>query len=145
VNGTYFSLEKNEVITVGMNPKNTPESESISVHRIPHGLTTLSMLERTRKAIGNDNLFIFSAQHRNCQDFVAHMLKANGMGSADVLKFVKQDADSLFKDTGFLRKIANISTDLASRIDVLKEGGGVSDPGYLWQSEKRLNGGRVRK
>lgn len=122
--GTFFSLEKNEVITLTRNPKNTSDSESINVPQIPPHLTTIKMIETARSKVGTDNLFVYSAQHRNCQHFISDLLKANGMNNNEVIEFVKQDVEKLFKDTGFLRKISNITTDIASRIDVLKEGGG---------------------
>jgi len=141
-NGTFFGLEKNEVVTLTRNPKNTSDSESISIKRIPHGITTLSMLEKTKAAIGEDSLFSYSAKEHNCQHFVGSILRANGMGSPEVMRFIQQDMEALFKDTGFLRRIANITTDFAARLDVLRQGGAVDhDPGYLLRRERMLNGG----
>ena len=145
VNGTYFGLEKNEVVVVTKNPKNTSDSESINIKRIPNGLTTISMFEKAKAAIGEDSLFSYSAKEHNCQHFVSSILRANGMGSPDVMRFIQQDMEALFKDTGFLRKIANTTTDFASRLDVLRQGGAVDhDPGYLLRREKLLNGGGMR-
>jgi hypothetical protein len=123
-NGTYFSLEKNEVVRIKSNPKNDPSSESLNVPNIPAHLTTSKMIENAQQKVGADNLFIYSAQHRNCQHFITDLLKASGMNNPVVINFVKQDIEGLFKDTGFLRKISNIVTDLAGRFDVIKEGSG---------------------
>ena len=126
-NGTYFSLEKNEVVKIQSNPKNDPSSESLNVPNIPAHLTTSKMIENAQQKVGADNLFIYSAQHRNCQHFITDLLKASGINNPSIIDFVKQDIQGLFENTGWLRKIANITTDLAGRFDVIKEGEGFSD------------------
>jgi len=123
-NGTYFSLEKNEVVKIQSNPKNDPSSESLNVPNIPPHLTISKMIENAQQKVGADNLFIYSAQHRNCQHFITDLLKASGINNPSIIDFVKQDIQGLFENTGWLRKIANITTDLAGRFDVIKEGSG---------------------
>ena len=82
------------------------------------------MIQNAQEKVGADNLFIYSAQHRNCQHFITDLLKASGINNPSVIDFVKQDIQGLFENTGWLRKIANITTDLAGRFDVIKEGSG---------------------
>ena len=125
--GTYFSIEKNEVVKIQSNPKNDPSSESLNVPNIPAHLTTSKMIENAQQKVGADNLFIYSAQHRNCQHFITDLLKGSGINNRSIIDFVKQDIQGLFENTGWLRKIANITTDLAGRFNVIQEGEGFSD------------------
>ena len=45
------------------------------------------------------------------------------MNDPNYVKFVKQDTESLFENTGVLNNVANTVTGLAGRFDVLRRGG----------------------
>jgi hypothetical protein len=62
----------------------------------------------------------YSANNNNCQDFIVSIMRANKIGSADDIKFVKQDTKFLFKNLPYLRKFSNTLTTIGGRVDVLK-------------------------
>ena len=112
-------IEKNEVINIGMFRRNN-EDDFLEIHNnIPH-ITINYLLRRTQQRMGK-NYFEYSANHNNCQDFILNILQANNIHEG--YDFIKQDTQSIFKEHRELRQTANTLTDIAGRLDVLKQGG----------------------
>jgi hypothetical protein len=96
-NGTYFSLEKQDIIKIEYNPPYEPQVENLLIPTIPKNLTTRKMIEKTKELIGN-KIFFYSAKYYNCQDFIVDLLKINEMMSDDIFSFIKQDSKKLLED-----------------------------------------------
>ena len=69
-------------------------------------------------------MFFYSANDNNCQDFVIGILNGNNIGDDENRSFTKQDTESLFGDSNFLRKFSNTVSDLGATVDVIKNGAG---------------------
>jgi len=107
--------EKNEVINVSKKiPKGREgqEEKRISVSGNP---TINEILQRTQESM-QDRYFKYSAYDNNCQNFILNVLKSNNLGTQSDYEWVKQDTEELFKNSPYLRKLANTVTDVAARI-----------------------------
>jgi hypothetical protein len=122
-----YSLEKNEVITMTKNPKLQDLSETMKVP-IMFPLTTDTLLKNTKERMG-DNFFIYDTKNTNCQDFIANILKANKLDNNENIKFIVQDTKTIFKNLSKFHKLSRYLTDLASRLDVIRQGGSVHHNG----------------
>jgi hypothetical protein len=119
--GKKYSLEKNEVINMTLNPVLKEGSEYMTI-QIPKGLTLNMLLENGSKYMG-DKWLRYSAYNNNCQDFIIAVLRSSNLGNDTVYNFVKQDTKSLFDPS--LRKIANTITDLGAKVNEITTGAGI--------------------
>jgi hypothetical protein len=144
INGKY-NLEKNEVIKFGTkNPiKNNSQTEDINVNK---DIDFNTLLEKTRKYMGDNKFTSYNAETNNCQDFILSILNANGLGTKQDKEFVKQDTKEVFNEfPTFSKIIGNIATTAGAIVDKLIEGEGrprrlyVTDDGryFYLQNKKR--------
>ena len=112
------SLEKNEVITISPYQMNY-QAENMYLH-FPPGITINILLQNTRSEMGNSFL-TYSARDNNCQNFVLSLLHANGLSNERNILFTKQSTTGLFSTE--MRKFTNTITDIAGKIDIIREGG----------------------
>ena len=112
------SIEKNEVITISPYQMNY-QAENMYVH-FPPGITINILLQNTRNKMGNSFL-TYSARDNNCQNFVLSLLQANGLSNERNILFTKQSTTGLFSTE--MRKFTNTITDIAGKIDIIREGG----------------------
>jgi hypothetical protein len=123
--GKRISVEKNAVINLEVSPPTRPNEEVENItSNIPSGLTINSLMNNTRKRMGESNYFNYNSKSNNCQDFILNILKSNNIGDESDVVFVKQDTDFLFKNLPVLQKIANATTNLGATVDVLTQGAG---------------------
>ena len=115
-----FVLEKNSGIEIS-NYKASQKAQNLHVS-IPTGLTLNILLERTKQLMGN-NFLSYSSKDNNCGDFVIAVLKSNRLANSSNLLFVEQIIDHLFTDN--FRKVSNTITGIASKIDIIRQGGKV--------------------
>ena len=113
-----ISLEKNEVITISPYQMNY-KAENMYVH-FPPGITINIILQNTRNKMGNSFL-TYSARDNNCQNFVLSLLEANGLSNSQNVLFTKQSTSALFSTE--MRKLTNTITDIAQKVDIIREGG----------------------
>ena len=113
-----ISLEKNEVITISPYHMNY-KAENMYVH-FPPGITINIILQNTRNKMGNSFL-TYSARDNNCQNFVLSLLESNGLSNSQNVLFTKQSTSALFSTE--LRKLTNTITDIAQKVDIIREGG----------------------
>jgi hypothetical protein len=124
-NGKSVSLEKEAVITMTTKTGSRgKKEESNPVTPIPNNMTLTSMLDKTRELMGTKKFFGYSASSNNCQHFLVAIFKANDIGDAQDISFIKQDTAQLFKDLPSLRKLSNTLTTVGARADVLIKGKG---------------------
>ncbi len=116
-----YSLEKNEVINMNLNPVLKEGSEYMTV-QIPNDLTLNKLLENGSNYMG-DKWLRYSAYNNNCQDFIMAVLRASDLGNDTVYNFVKQETKGLFDPT--LRKISNTITDLGAKVNEITTGAGI--------------------
>lgn len=116
-----YSIEKNEVITMVKDPKLPPKSETMNIP-IMFPITTATLLNNTHKYMGT-NFFIYDPYSANCQDFIRSILIANHLDTDANIKFVLQNTDTIFKGLSRFAKIGRKLTDIAGRINVIRQGG----------------------
>lgn len=123
--GTNVSLEKNSIITMRVNPDRSGESVEASP---PEGLTLNALMDAAAKKMGK-KFIPYAANSNNCQNFILNVLRANGMDTPELDKFVKQDTNELFEGGIVdLRKFSNAITDLGAKIATVQEGGAIKKP-----------------
>ena len=118
-------LEKNEVITMTLNPK-IDEHEETQDAPTPSNTTFKELLDKAQAEMG-DRYFTYSAKDNNCGNYIEGVLKANGVNNDKTHEFIGQDAKKILAGFPALRKVMNTLTDIAGRANVLLEGGGVED------------------
>jgi hypothetical protein len=115
---TRFSLEKNAVITIS-NYQMEKNAENMNVN-IPSGLSMNILLGNTRQLMGGKFL-TYSAYNNNCGHFVLAILRSNNLLTSQNISFTEQTTKHLF--TPELRKTTNTITDVAGKIDIIRQGG----------------------
>ena len=78
-------------------------------------------MEKGYKAAG-DSFFLYDAIENNCQKFVYVLLKANGLLTQDVSKYIYQPAKTLLEKSEWVKEVAKYITDASARIDSLING-----------------------
>jgi hypothetical protein len=115
-------IEKNEVISMEVNPLNRENTEAKEV-ALYKQLIFKDMMTRTQERMG-DRFFIYSARNENCQDFIWNILVANNLDTNELYEFIKQDAIKIYGDMIRFRKFSNTLTDIAGRLNVVTQGYG---------------------
>ena len=95
------------------------KAENMYVH-FPPGISINIILQNTRNKMGNSFL-TYSARDNNCQNFVLSLLESNGLSNSQNVLFTKQSTSALFSTE--LRKLTNTITDIAQKVDIIREGG----------------------
>lgn len=98
------------------------------------------LVRKTAELMGNDKFISYNARFNNCQDFVMAVLQSNNLLTSDIKQFVKQNVAELFDKLNpsvrkLLVSIMDLSTNLAGRVDVLKQGGALD---LVNEKEKEL-------
>ena len=121
--GTTIMMEKNEVISMEVNPPVRANTDTKTV-ALPRQIRLNQILQLTKNRMG-DRYFLYSARDNNCGDWVLNILQANRVDTPELTAFVKQDARQIFADNIRFRKLTNTVTDFAGRVDVLRHGAGL--------------------
>jgi hypothetical protein len=127
--GTTITIEKNEVISMEVNPPPRDKTEYREVNLQEQFFNINDLMSRTKDRMGQ-NFFIYSARNCNCQDFILNILQANGLNTPELETFIKQDAIRIFGDMVQFRKFSNTITDFAGRLNVVTEGAGLVPNSY---------------
>jgi hypothetical protein len=117
---TSLSVEKNERITISKYQMNR-NAENMNVN-IPNGLSLNVLLDRTKQLMGS-RFLTYSARDNNCQSLILAMLQSNNLSTPQNVLFTKQSTQELF--TPQLRKITNTITDIAGKVNILRQGGDI--------------------
>ena len=120
--GQQLILEKNQQINMDLFRGYNKDTETKEINENFVNLTIDMMLNRTKQAMGN-NFFTYRAGDNNCQTFIYTLLKSNNLLNQDNESFILQrKTNEIFKNDT-LRKFTNTLTDIAGRLDVVKQGG----------------------
>jgi len=101
--------------------KRDAEYCTVSKQFVKGDKTVLSMLNNTRKLMGDSAYFKYSAADSNCQDFMLAFAQANGILHDEYSAFIKQDTDVIFDGKDGVRKFANTLTDADARAEELMD------------------------
>ncbi len=116
---TSFSVEKNERITISKYQMNK-NAENMNVN-IPRGLSLNVLLANTRQLMGGK--FLTYSVSNNCQSLILGILQSNNLSTPQNVLSTKQSTQELF--TPQLRKITNTITDIAGKVNILRQGGDI--------------------
>ena len=123
--GHVLILEKNEQINMDIFRGFKKGTETHDIQTPINNLTIDIMLAKTKEVMGN-NFFKYQAGNNNCQTFIYNLVKCNGLLFPDVEQFIVQKTKEIFEQKPTLRKFTNTLTDIAGRLDVIKQGGSES-------------------
>ncbi len=122
-NGPNLIVEKNEVINI--EPFHMgKDSENLPITEVPN-TTLMQFLDNCKAKMGR-KYFRYQANSNNCQHFQLNLLQSNNLLTENYRKFIKQDTASIFENNPALRKLVNTATDTLGRLDVIKQGAGLS-------------------
>lgn len=139
---TFFKIEKNESLKLSTTKSHSKYSEFVEVP-ITSSILVIDFLENGRKRTGDENFFVYSAQHKNCQEFVNNLLIANFLDTPALKNWITQDTSVIFENLGYLRKFSNIITDTYRHAKGIITGEGHLK-GMGTSSSKLKNPNRVR-
>lgn len=125
INGKYL-LDKQDVIHFERSSLPTGKDvQSMDVSLDGKEITINELLEKTRKRMGDADFTNYSSKKNNCQDFILNILAANGLGTPESTKFIKQDLEKVFNNLpSYAEKIADLVTEAGRVIERVQEGEG---------------------
>lgn len=125
-NGKTIHLEKNHLPEISHNT--SPGRDSMDAGS-PAGITWNMMLAGAEKAAGGpEKLWVYDSITQNCQYFVRAVLKACGLLTPALEKFVMQNAAAVIEGLPWFEKVARKLTDTANVLDVARNGAGKKKP-----------------
>lgn len=131
--GTKVLVDKGQNFQLDLNPRDKPETQTLDI-KINSRKSLLEMLKNTHEEMGK-NFFSYQTFHNNCQDFALRFLSTNGLQTTESTNFIKQDVSESVQGLDDFRKFVNTMTDVASRFDILKQGGALSQKNGLTNTQ----------
>ena len=126
INGRY-TTEKNEVIKLYQGTPVKKNSETFDLP-VSKNITIGELFENGRQKMGDDNFTNYDARSNNCQDFLLGLLDGSGLTTDDARKFIKQDAEVVFKKMPTVsEKIGRFLTDVGAVGERIMEGEGFKE------------------
>lgn len=110
--GNIYTIEKNEGLNFARGDPRVSSSEVLPIPGFP-AVSISELYDRTRARQGN-KFFQYNASSNNCQQFVQDVVLACGISVPNIIAFIRQDTESLFRGNPMFRKLANTVTDLAA-------------------------------
>lgn len=120
-----YNLEKNEVISLSISSPIKSNSETKTINIIPNNLTFQTLIDRTRKFMGDSKFSSYNFETNNCQDFLISVLNSNRIGNQSDRAFIKQDTDKVVQSIPTIAKLlANLATTGRAVLNRIQEGEG---------------------
>jgi hypothetical protein len=92
------------------------------------GTTINEFIDKGHQLMGDPDFTDYDVVTNNCQRFVTSCLKANGLLTHDLSKFINQDVQSIYDQLPWYSKaVTDFATDLEARLDRLIEGEGLDN------------------
>jgi hypothetical protein len=131
-------IEKNEVINVNTEYKNTNSTETMDVSLNGKNFNVNEMLEKTRQRVGDKLFFDYDAFTNNCQVFVKECLISENLYGQREENFLFQDVSELAqKMPQFSKKIMNAITKTGAIANKLLGKGEEMDLGDEFKIDKK--------
>lgn len=104
-----------------------PRGEQMSVS-VPSNMTIQELFDKTKKRMGENNFYDYTAIFLNCQHYIDNILSAIGVNTPELKKFVNQDAEKIIEKLGgkYLSSFLNLFQKAQEVVDIVQEGGGES-------------------
>lgn len=122
--GKKYIIEKNEVISVEELKQKYKNPQYLDVP-ITNNIRVNNFLKKPLAKKGKD-LLKYNVTDNNCQDFVQTVLNESKVNDKKIDEFVKQPTKGIFEEKEFKVPIivSNVITDIAEKINIIKEGAG---------------------
>ena len=125
INQKYL-FDKQEVVHFEKTNPIKSNSETIDIH-INKDITIQTLIEETKKYMGDVAFNGYDAFENNCQDFIIGILKANDLDYGRYIDFVKQDANSILqKLPKYTKKVSKFLTDVGAVAEKILHGASTS-------------------
>jgi len=113
--GTRLIYEKNERPRLE-SYDGRPGAKAEIVNASGGGIVLNDMINRAMKAMGDQRYISYDPIRNNCQDFLMGTFQANGLLTAELATFIKQDVSKLVEETpSFSQSLAKGLTDIAGK------------------------------
>ena len=114
-------IEKNETVTIEEVKHSSSLKSNTEYHNVPlngKNITIKELVDNGQKMMG-DKWFSYESFSNNCQSFVSSILRANGLETPEIRKFLYQDLTDFNEDLNksgfsFVPKVMKHITDLGS-------------------------------
>lgn len=125
-NGKVIEVDKHEVVKIREFVKNklNDKNETMDVN-VNKKIAFGQLIENTIRQMGEDKFYSYNGRYNNCQDFMLYLLNANGLGTSENNKFIKQNVEFLFKRQGFLEGMVNAYTNTLGSFERTYMGGSI--------------------
>lgn len=127
-NGLKFTLEKNEVIKLGEWRKDNLD-EILQINK-NFNVSIVDFLNNAIQGAGKGRFYSYSTSN-NCQAFIQMLLINNNVDDNNIISFVKQDTESVFKNNPNLRKFSNSITGIGKIAANIMDGGSFKQGGSI--------------
>lgn len=129
VNGTT-RIEKNEQIKISPY-RDEKDEEFIDIPLKGQNITIKQLMDRGAIYM-KDRFLPYDAFTNNCQDFIVGLLRASGLSSPTIEKFIKQPVDELVDGLpGYVKTTTNLITSLGGLLTYLREEFGLKEGGII--------------
>lgn len=126
INNKYL-LDKQEVVHFEKTNPIKANSETIDIH-IHKDVSIQTLIEETKKYMGDVAFNGYDAFENNCQDFIIGILKANDLDYEKYIVFVKQDANSILsKLPTYTKKVSKFLTDVGAVAEKVIHGSSIEE------------------
>ena len=120
--GTSWAMEKNEVIQF----KPTKNRGERGLVILLKGPLTVNEFFAGGKRVLKDKFWSYRARDNNCQVWISSMLLGSNLFSEASKEFILQDTETLLASLPtFTEGLINGVTDIAARVDILRNGSGI--------------------
>jgi hypothetical protein len=120
VGNRRYRIDKNHVVEIV--PYNDKCSDYKTVACQASNIKFGDFYNNGVQLLGVKNFYTYSAYQYNCQNFVYNLLKANGLATPELEKYIMQDATALIPS--YLRGPSKWITNIAHKFDTLIYGKG---------------------
>ena len=118
--GKSLVVEKNEVINISTSYRIKSTTEQLTLP-LPTTDTTLNtVLDITRKRMGDKKYFLYDAFNNNCQVYIKNVLESMDLYSSEAKNFLFQNVEEMAKNIpSYVKKFAHLTTSAAATVDKL--------------------------
>lgn len=109
-NSFKLSFEKIESVNLKIYRGNPSNAESMEIIPIPSNMNVQTLIDNTRKNMGDNKYLTYNVSSNNCQNFIVNVIQASIQNGDIYINFVKQNTEFVFRNNPSLRKFINTLT-----------------------------------
>jgi hypothetical protein len=105
-NKVLILIEKNEVINI-VKINKLLINDKTEYRIVKSNISSINDLLNNTRKLFNEKLYFGYDMINNCQKFILMILESNGLYEIDLVKFVKQDTETIFRNWPTIRNVSN--------------------------------------